>query len=86
MRTIVIELRMDDSDKEAVLTMIQASREAARMLQTTAALISTKRKPQIKLETGDLFAANEQLSILTDEELVNEVNPVTQEGNTDEEV
>lgn len=85
MRTITIELRVDYDEKEKDRIMIQAAREACRTLIATAALISEKRKPQIKLETGDLFSANEQVEILSDEDIDDELNAqVTTEGNNEE--
>jgi len=90
MRTIKIEIRCDLEDPEKDKIMIQAAREAAKTLLATVALISGKRRPQIVLETGDMFHANAEIDLLTDDEIGDEVtragNAGEAEGEADAEV
>lgn len=63
MRTYTIELRVDFSEKENYELLLTSVREAAKGMLTTAVLLSDKRKPQIALQTGDLFEGNEDIAL-----------------------
>lgn len=66
MRTIIIELRVDNEKPEADDILIDAAKMAAKHLFTSACLISGKRKPQITLQSGDMFVAAEEINLADD--------------------
>lgn len=66
MRTFTIELRVDDADPEKVELVKQAARVAAKHLFTTALLLADGRKPQIALNSGDLFETDKEISLADD--------------------
>lgn len=66
MRTYLIELRADFVDGSKDELMLQAVRQSARDILTTAMLLKDKRDPQITLQTGDMFEKNSDLEIITE--------------------
>lgn len=66
MRTLTIQLRFDDSDKEKVQLLEGAAKVAAKHLFTTAILLMDKRKPQIALTGEDFFASQEEIELADD--------------------
>ena len=66
MRKFVLDLRIDDSNPEAVEIMQKAMMMAAKHVFTTAALIAGKRKPMVKLFTGDMFVNEEEINLADD--------------------
>lgn len=67
MKTYTIELRADFVDDEKHDILLEAVREAARTMLTTAMMLKDKRDPQIALQAGDMFEKNKDLEILNDE-------------------
>lgn len=68
MRTYTIELRADFVDEDKHEILLGMAREKARELLSYAILLKDKREPQISLQSGDMFEANKELVILSDEE------------------
>lgn len=63
MRTYTIELRADFQDDEKHDILLEAVREAARTMLTTAMMLKDKRDPQIALQAGDMFEKNKELLV-----------------------
>lgn len=66
MRSFKIELRVDDLDPEKVQLVETAARIAAKHLFTTALLLSEARKPQITLQSGDMFEGEKDINLADD--------------------
>lgn len=68
-KTFVIELRVDhDMPTEEKDKVVQdAVMMAAKQLLATAMLVQDKRKPQIAVQAGDMFAKNEDVELLGNE-------------------
>jgi len=66
MKTISIELRVDENDADAGPVLEEAAKEAARILLTQAMLVTRRRKPQIAVFIGDNFTASEEIVISED--------------------
>lgn len=69
MRTYKIELRADFQDEEKYNLLLDMCRSAARELLGTALLLKDKRDPQMRLEMGDMFSRDENVEIITPEEV-----------------
>lgn len=69
MRTYTIELRADFVETEKYDLLMQAMREKAREIMAVAILMQDKRKPQISLQSGDMFERDRDLEIITPEDL-----------------
>lgn len=67
MKTYTIELRADFVDEDKHDILLEAVREAARVMLTTAMMLKDKREPQIMLQAGDMFAKNEDIKIFEEE-------------------
>lgn len=67
MRTYVIELRADFVEEDKHDILLEAAREAARVMLATAMLLKDKRDPQVTLQTGDMFESNKDLEIIASE-------------------
>lgn len=67
MKTYTIELRADFVDAEKHDILLEAVREAARTMLTTAMMLKDKRDPQIALQAGDMFEKNSDLEIFNEE-------------------
>ncbi len=69
MKTITIELRVDfelegrDSKEVAI---VEAARQAAKHLYSTALLLQDKRKPQIVLMAGDMIEGDKEIELAED--------------------
>lgn len=68
MKTYTVELRADFLEEDKHDILLQAVREAARTMLTTAMLLKDKREPQIALQTGDLFEGNKQVMLFGEDE------------------
>ena len=68
MRTYTIELRADFVDEDKHDILLEAVREAARTILTTAMMLKDKREPQIMLQTGDMFEKNGDIMIFEESE------------------
>lgn len=68
MRTYTIELRADFVEESKHDILLEAAREKARELLSTALLLKDKREPQISLECGDMFERNKDLEIMGENE------------------
>lgn len=69
MKTYTIELRADFLDEEKHAILLEAVRQTARQVLSTAMLLKDKRDPQISLQAGDMFERNSDLEIITPEDL-----------------
>lgn len=69
MRTYTIELRADFVDPEKYDLLMQMMREKAREIMAVAILMQDKRKPQISLQSGDMFERERDLEIITPDDL-----------------
>jgi hypothetical protein len=69
MKTYTIELRADFQDDEKHAVLLQAVRQSAREMLSTALLLKDKREPQISLQSGDMFERNSDLEIITAEDI-----------------
>lgn len=67
MKTYTVELRADFVDDEKHDILLEAVREAARTMLTTAMMLKDKRDPQIALQAGDMFEKNSDLEIFNEE-------------------
>lgn len=67
MKTYTIELRADYVDEEKHDVLLEAVREAARVMLSTAMMLKDKRDPQIMLQAGDMFEKNKDLTIFEGE-------------------
>lgn len=66
MRTYEIQLKADYVDPEKHDILLEALREAAAQIYTTALLLKDKRDPQIALQTGDLFVGTQEIALSLD--------------------
>jgi hypothetical protein len=66
LRTFTIELRTDHNDSAKDEIILEAAKAAAKHMFTTATLIMDQRKPQIALQTGDMFVAQEEINLAED--------------------
>lgn len=64
-----IELRVDFDGDAKTAIMEKAVRSAAKGLITTANLIADGRKPDIAIETSDMFVGAKEISMFEDGEL-----------------
>jgi len=65
--TITIELRVDYDTANRKLKepiIIQRTKELAAELLTIAELTADKRKPQISVQCGDMFATTEEIRLV----------------------
>jgi hypothetical protein len=67
--TWTIELRVDFDEKRKEEIMLSAVRSAAKQLFTTAQLLADGRKPQIAIQTSDMFIGSEEVSMFVDGEV-----------------
>jgi hypothetical protein len=64
MRTITIELRIDDDNEEKVQLIEEAAKQAAKHLWAQALLIAGKRKPDLAVRSEDMFAGSREIELL----------------------
>lgn len=69
MRTYKIELRADFQDDEKYNLLLDLCRAAARELLGSALLLKDKRDPLMRLEMGDMFSRDENVELITPEDL-----------------
>lgn len=77
-----IELAVDYDDDDKLEILRNTVKIAAKQMLTTAMLISDKRKPQIAVESDDMFEGTETISLIDDNP--DEVWGGTSEGNEDD--
>ncbi|MGE0677815.1 hypothetical protein [Pseudolabrys sp.] len=66
MLQVTIQMRVDfDAEKreDKNQLVIAAARTAAKTLIANVALLADKRKPQVSLQVGDMFTADESIEI-----------------------
>lgn len=63
MRFIVIEVQLDSDDEEAHETMIEAARDAAKLLRAQAGMLSGRNGPQVKLKTWPMYDEPKELPL-----------------------
>ncbi|MCK1741366.1 hypothetical protein IVA80_10940 [Bradyrhizobium sp. 139] len=68
-----ITLRVDFDDKKKPELMTRLAMQLAKELLGSATLIADKRKPQVAVEHGDMFAGNKEVEMVDDEEVLDEV-------------
>ncbi len=66
LRTYKIELRVDFDVEGKGEMMLETVKMAARHLISTAMLVGEKRKPQIMIESGDMFSPTEEIMLEDD--------------------
>ena len=69
-----IVLRIDFDDKKKPDLMTKFVMQNAKELLSAASLIMDKRKPDIAVEHGDMFAGRKQIELFKDDEPVEEAH------------
>lgn len=68
LKTWSIEVKVDFDTPEREGIMLKAVRAAAKQLLTTALLIADKRKPDIAVQSDDMFMGREQVELLEEDD------------------
>lgn len=63
LKKYTIEIAVDFTDEGKHKVIIDAAREAARTLITTAMMLQEKRPAKVALHSSDFFYGNDELSI-----------------------
>jgi hypothetical protein len=63
LKKYTIEIAVDFTDEGKHKVIVDAAREAARTLLTTAMMLQEKRPPKIALHSSDFFAGNDELTL-----------------------
>jgi hypothetical protein len=77
-----IEIAVDYDSDEKLEILRETVRQCAKQILTAAVLISDKRKPQIAVESDDMFEGTETISLIDDNP--DEAWGGTSEGNEDD--
>jgi hypothetical protein len=63
LKKYTIEIAVDFTDEGKHKVIVDAAREAARTLLTTAMMLQEKRPAKVALHSSDFFAGNDELAI-----------------------
>lgn len=78
-----IEIAVDYDSDDKLEILRESVRQSAKQILTAAVLISDKRKPQIVVESDDMFEGTKQISLIDDNP--NEVWGGVMEGDSADE-